>query len=138
MKKINLKNILKRTFKNKKKSLNKNKKKGKAPKKFKVTKVTKKNTSHSHKKYWLNLSSGRSVSPSGLRGHWVARVPEHRCQPYIQRIRQGAGLQRSGRLYRGLGALLAGDQAERRRGAVRGEGLDGTGAVRRSDGGDER
>ena len=43
MKKINLKNILKRTFKNKKKSLNKNKKKGKAPKKFKVTKVAKKN-----------------------------------------------------------------------------------------------
>ena len=43
MKKINLKNILKRTFKNKKKSLNKNKKKGKASKKFKVTKVAKKN-----------------------------------------------------------------------------------------------
>ncbi|SVA99069.1 uncharacterized protein METZ01_LOCUS151923 [marine metagenome] len=43
MKKINLKNILKRTFKNKKKSLNKNKKKGKASKKFKVTKVSKKN-----------------------------------------------------------------------------------------------
>ena len=43
MKKINLKNILKKTFKNKKKSLNKNKKKGKAPKKFKVTKVAKKN-----------------------------------------------------------------------------------------------
>ncbi len=43
MKKINLKNILKRTFKNKKKLLNKNKKKGKASKKFKVTKVTKKN-----------------------------------------------------------------------------------------------
>ena len=34
MKKINLKNILKKTFKNKKKSLNKNKKKGKVPKKF--------------------------------------------------------------------------------------------------------
>ena len=43
MKKINLKNILKRTFKNKKKSLNKNKKKVKASKKFKVTKVAKKN-----------------------------------------------------------------------------------------------
>ena len=43
MKKINLKNILKRTFKNKKKSLNKNKKKSKASKKFKVTKVAKKN-----------------------------------------------------------------------------------------------
>ena len=43
MKKINLKNILKKTFKNKKKSLNKNKKKGKASKKFKVTKVAKKN-----------------------------------------------------------------------------------------------
>ena len=43
MKKINLKNILKRTFKNKKKSLNKNKKKGKVPKKFKVTKVAEKN-----------------------------------------------------------------------------------------------
>ena len=43
MKKINLKNILKRTFNNKKKSLNKNKKKGKASKKFKVTKVAKKN-----------------------------------------------------------------------------------------------
>ena len=43
MKKINLKNILKRTFKNKKKSLNKNKKKGKASKKFKVTEVAKKN-----------------------------------------------------------------------------------------------
>ena len=43
MKKINLKNILKRTFKNKKKSLNKNKKKGKASKKFKVTQVAKKN-----------------------------------------------------------------------------------------------
>ena len=43
MKKINLKNILKRTFKNKKKSLNKNKKKNKASKKFKVTKVAKKN-----------------------------------------------------------------------------------------------
>ena len=43
MKKINLKNILKRTFKNKKKPLNKNKKKGKASKKFKVTKVAKKN-----------------------------------------------------------------------------------------------
>jgi len=43
MKKINLKNILKRTFKNKKKSLNKNKKKGKASKKFKVIKVAKKN-----------------------------------------------------------------------------------------------
>ena len=43
MKKINLKNILKRTFKNNKKSLNKNKKKGKASKKFKVTKVVKKN-----------------------------------------------------------------------------------------------
>ncbi len=43
MKKINLKNILKRTFKNKKKSPNKNKKKGKASKKFKVTKVAKKN-----------------------------------------------------------------------------------------------
>jgi CarD family transcriptional regulator len=46
MKKINLKNILKRTFKNKKKSLNKNKKKGKASKaskEFKVTKVGKKN-----------------------------------------------------------------------------------------------
>ena len=43
MKKINLKNILKRTFKNKKKSLNKNKKKSKASKKFKVTKVEKKN-----------------------------------------------------------------------------------------------
>ena len=43
MKKINLKNILKRTFKNKKKLLNKNKKKGKASKKFKVTKVAKKN-----------------------------------------------------------------------------------------------
>jgi len=40
---INLKNILKRTFKNKKKSLNKNKKKSKASKKFKVTKVAKKN-----------------------------------------------------------------------------------------------
>ena len=38
MKKINLKNILKRTFKNKKKSLNKNKKKSKASKKIKVTK----------------------------------------------------------------------------------------------------
>ena len=43
MKKINLKNILKRTFKNKKKLLNKNKKKSKASKKFKVTKVAKKN-----------------------------------------------------------------------------------------------
>ena len=43
MKKINLKNILKRTFKNKKKPLNKNKKKGKASKKFKVTKVAEKN-----------------------------------------------------------------------------------------------
>ena len=43
MKKINLKNILKRTFKNKKKPLNKNKKKGKASKKFKVTKVSEKN-----------------------------------------------------------------------------------------------
>ena len=43
MRKINLKNILKRTFKNKKKLLNKNKKKGKASKKFKVTKVAKKN-----------------------------------------------------------------------------------------------
>ena len=43
MKKINLKNILKRTFKNKKKSLNKNKKKDKASKKFKVTKVAEKN-----------------------------------------------------------------------------------------------
>jgi len=43
MKKINLKNILKRTFKNKKKSLNKNKKKSKASKKFKVTQVAKKN-----------------------------------------------------------------------------------------------
>ena len=43
MKKINLKNILKRTFKNKKKLLNKNKKRGKASKKFKVTKVAKKN-----------------------------------------------------------------------------------------------
>jgi len=43
MKKINLKNILKRTFKNKKKLLNKNKKKGKASKKFKVIKVAKKN-----------------------------------------------------------------------------------------------
>ena len=43
MKKINLKNILKRTFKNKKKLLNKNKKKGKASKKFKVTKVAEKN-----------------------------------------------------------------------------------------------
>ena len=43
MKKINLKNILKRTFKNKKKSLNKNKKKVKASKKFKVTKFAKKN-----------------------------------------------------------------------------------------------
>ena len=43
MKKINLKNILKKTFKNKKKLLNKNKKKGKASKKFKVTKVAKKN-----------------------------------------------------------------------------------------------
>jgi CarD family transcriptional regulator len=43
MKKINLKNILKRTFENKKKSLNKNKKKGKTSKKFKVTKVAKKN-----------------------------------------------------------------------------------------------
>ena len=43
MKKINLKNILKRTFKNKKKSLNKNKKKVKVSKKFKVTKVAKKN-----------------------------------------------------------------------------------------------
>jgi len=42
MKKINLKNILKRTFKNKKKLLNKNKKKSKASKKFKVTKVAKK------------------------------------------------------------------------------------------------
>jgi len=38
-----LKNILKKTFKNKKKSLNKNKKRGKASKKFKVTKVAKKN-----------------------------------------------------------------------------------------------
>ena len=36
MKKINLKNILKKTFKNKKKFLNKNKKKGKTYKKFKV------------------------------------------------------------------------------------------------------
>ena len=43
MKKINLKNILKRTFKKKKKLLSKNKKKGKASKKFKVTKVAKKN-----------------------------------------------------------------------------------------------
>ena len=43
MKKINLKNILKRTFRNKKKLLNKNKKKSKASKKFKVTKVAKKN-----------------------------------------------------------------------------------------------
>jgi len=43
MKKINLKNILKKTFKNKKKTLNKNKKKVKAYKKFKVTKVAKKN-----------------------------------------------------------------------------------------------
>ena len=43
MKKINLKNILKRTFKNKKKSLNKNKKKGKASKKFKIIKAAKKN-----------------------------------------------------------------------------------------------
>ena len=43
MKKINLKNILKRTFKNKKKLLNKNKKKGKASKKFKVIKAAKKN-----------------------------------------------------------------------------------------------
>ena len=43
MKKINLKNILKRTFKNKKKLQNKNKKKGKASKKFKVTKVAEKN-----------------------------------------------------------------------------------------------
>jgi len=43
MKKINLRNILKKTFKNKKKSLKKNKKKGKASKKFKVTKVEKKN-----------------------------------------------------------------------------------------------
>ena len=43
MKKINLKNILKRTFKNKKKPLNKNKKKDKASKKFKVTKVAEKN-----------------------------------------------------------------------------------------------
>jgi len=43
MKKINLKNILKRTFKNKKKSLNKNKKKVKVSKKFKITKVAKKN-----------------------------------------------------------------------------------------------
>ena len=43
MKKINLRNILKKTFKNKKKSLKKNKKKGKASKKFKVTKVAKKN-----------------------------------------------------------------------------------------------
>ena len=43
MKKINLKNILKRTFKNKKKPLNKNKKKSKASKKFKVTKVAEKN-----------------------------------------------------------------------------------------------
>ena len=41
MKKINLKNILKKTFK--KKTLNKNKKKSKTSKKFKVTKVTKKN-----------------------------------------------------------------------------------------------
>jgi len=43
MKKINLKNILKRTFKNKKKPLNKKKKKGKTSKKFKVTKVAEKN-----------------------------------------------------------------------------------------------
>ena len=43
MKKINLKNILKKTFKNKKKFLNKNKKRGKASKKFKVTRVAKKN-----------------------------------------------------------------------------------------------
>ncbi len=43
MKKINLKNILKRTFKNKKKSQNENKKKGKASKKFKVIKAAKKN-----------------------------------------------------------------------------------------------
>ena len=43
MKKINLKNILKRTFKNKNKLLNKNKKKGKASKKFKVIKAAKKN-----------------------------------------------------------------------------------------------
>ena len=42
MKKINMKNILKRTFKNKKKPLNKNKKKDKASKKFKVTKVAEK------------------------------------------------------------------------------------------------
>ena len=41
MKKINLKNILKKTFN--KKSIKKNKKKDKAPKKFKVNKVTKKN-----------------------------------------------------------------------------------------------
>ena len=43
MRKINLKNILKRTFKNKKKFLNKNKKKSKASKKFKVIKAAKKN-----------------------------------------------------------------------------------------------
>jgi len=43
MKKINLKNILKKTFRNKKKSLNKNKKKGKASKKFKVIIAAKKN-----------------------------------------------------------------------------------------------
>ena len=41
MKKINLKNILKKTFN--KKLIKKNKKKSKVPKKFKVTKVTKKN-----------------------------------------------------------------------------------------------
>ena len=41
MKKINLKNILKKTFK--KKKLNKNKKKSKTSKKFKVTKIKKKN-----------------------------------------------------------------------------------------------
>ena len=41
MKKINLKNIFKKTFK--KKKLNKNKKKSKTFKKFKITKVTKKN-----------------------------------------------------------------------------------------------
>ncbi len=58
MKKINLKNILKKTFKNKKKSLSKNKKKSKAPKKFKVTKVSKKT-----KKTKKTIKSKIKISP---------------------------------------------------------------------------